>query len=428
MVDHISDTQMEGFCARTLLDSDMAATARHIAVCRDCRQHFQNALRKDTDGVRAPAFSLSPVDWFRNEHLDEEQLDGLVEDRLDREDREIATLHLETCAECREEVRSLRAFLQSEEFARSMQYSSKEKHKWLVAGWKLPRREWKLGYATATLAIVTIAILAALYFSDRKGTDPRDRIAETPSPVIPASPSPVNVKEDKLAVLRDGERVLRFNQAEVVSGLDTFPSEMQQTIAESLLSGKLKKTTTVSELTSAQGALKGETETTIAVKLLSPARAVLTTDRPVFRWTTVADASGYRIEVGDLAGNEIAKSELLDAGTLQWMPARPFKRGVVYVWTLTAIVNGEEVSFPAPSEAEMRFKVLAKDSMDELVRLKADNPSHLALGLFYLREGMVGEAEREFALLAKQNPDSPIAEKLLRQASSLHRGKQDKND
>ena len=47
--------------------------------------------------------------------------------------------------------------------------------------------------------------------------------------------------------------------------------------------------------------------------------------------------------------------------------------------------------------------------------------SHLALGVFYAREGMVAEAEREFRILVQNNPGSPRAKKLLGQVQSWTR-------
>jgi len=43
--------------------------------------------------------------------------------------------------------------------------------------------------------------------------------------------------------------------------------------------------------------------------------------------------------------------------------------------------------------------------------------SHLFLGLLYGREGLLHDAEREFRSLAEQNPDSPVARRLLASVS-----------
>jgi hypothetical protein len=66
----------------------------------------------------------------------------------------------------------------------------------------------------------------------------------------------------------------------------------------------------------------------------------------------------------------------------------------------------------------MKFKVLEAAKARQLRSLKSRANSHLALGVFYALEGILDEAEREFQLLVNDNPDSPIAAKLLRTVQS----------
>jgi len=54
----------------------------------------------------------------------------------------------------------------------------------------------------------------------------------------------------------------------------------------------------------------------------------------------------------------------------------------------------------------------------ELDNLKIRSQSHLALGVFYAREGMIAEAEREFQILVQKNPHSRVAIKLLKNIQS----------
>jgi len=288
----------------------------------------------------------------------------------------------------------------------------------LVAWWNQSADRWKLAYTGAALLIISLAILAAFLFSDREPSEKRDQVAESPSPSIPISPSPADSAEEKIALLKDGERTIRFSGSGIVSGLEAFPAEMRQPISEALLAGALKRPAALGDLASGRGALKGEPAKGAPFKLLSPGRTVMSEDRPVFRWTPLDGASNYQVQVGDLNGNEAANSGPLAATITQWTPAKPLKRGMVYTWIVTATVNGEEITAPAPSEAEMRFKVLGKKEMGELAALKKQPSSHLALGIFYAREGMVAEAEREFQSLVKDNPDSSVLGKLLRSVRS----------
>jgi hypothetical protein len=71
--------------------------------------------------------------------------------------------------------------------------------------------------------------------------------------------------------------------------------------------------------------------------------------------------------------------------------------------------------------SQAKFKVLSEDKVRELNQLKAVSQSHLPLGLFYAREGMIAEAKREFGILAESNPRSVLIKKLLNEINSWQR-------
>jgi hypothetical protein len=59
--------------------------------------------------------------------------------------------------------------------------------------------------------------------------------------------------------------------------------------------------------------------------------------------------------------------------------------------------------------------VLEQSKAGELERMRRAYPnSHLVLGTLYAKAGLLAEAEREFRALVAANPQSPIAQKLLR--------------
>ena len=134
-------------------------------------------------------------------------------------------------------------------------------------------------------------------------------------------------------------------------------------------------------------------------------------DRPVLRWQPIAEATSYEVVIADARGNEIARGESLSAA---WQPSQSLPRGVVYTWTVSAIRNGQSDTTSALTVPESKFKVLEIAKVQELARLKKQVGSHLVLGLFYAREGMLAEAEQELKFLVRMNPRSPVARKLLR--------------
>jgi hypothetical protein len=98
----------------------------------------------------------------------------------------------------------------------------------------------------------------------------------------------------------------------------------------------------------------------------------------------------------------------------------PLKRAEIYSWTVVALIDGKEIVSPGPSSPEMKFRVLSAGSLQQLNTLKKAR-SRLALGVFYAREGMTAESEREFRILVRDNPSSQPANKLLRDVQSWRR-------
>ena len=421
MFNHIPDEQLEVFCARALKVSEMIETAEHIAACSRCQWRFQETLKREREDKLA-SISLPLADWFRHEHLDYDQLESFAENRLDAEDTEIVNLHLETCVVCREDVRSFLEFKAATENEPPLRRAPEPRGpapKRLLSEKAPSANRWKPAYAVAALLIIGSAILAATIFS-RQGSPGRQstipgpsQAASTepsaqpaaPSPSAPATPNPADSGEGVIASLVDGERIIRFNEAGVVSGLEIFPEQIRQDITEALLTGEPKRSVDLSEFVS-------DAESGSSAGLQYPRRVVITEDRPTFRWAPMAEASGYRVRVSDPNGNQIANSGQLPSDITQWKSSARLRRGIVYSWGVSAMVNGEEVA------ARVNFKLLGGEKLGELAMLKDQYQSHLALGLFYIREGVLIEARREMELLVRDNPNSPIAAKLLRQSQS----------
>ena len=90
------------------------------------------------------------------------------------------------------------------------------------------------------------------------------------------------------------------------------------------------------------------------------------------------------------------------------------------MWEVEATVDGKKIVSPGTSAPQMKFKILSANSAQELEQLKRVR-SHLALGVFYAHEGLVGEAEREFQILVRENPRTPALKKLLSQIQTWRR-------
>jgi len=238
-----------------------------------------------------------------------------------------------------------------------------------------------------------------------------------PSPSLTVkNREPLKPGKNAVAVLKDESGTVTVDPAGNVSGLDEIPQETRQEIGEALLAANIKAPAIETELAGTPISLRGPGNGP-TFKLLSPARTVINSGRPSFEWEKIAGATSYRVSVGDLRGHEIAKSEELAADQTSWTPLTSLRRGEIYVWEVEAMVDGKKIVSPGTSAPQMKFKVLSVSSAQELEQLKKAR-SHLALGVFYAHEGMVADAEREFEILVRDNPRSPVLKKLLNQIQS----------
>jgi hypothetical protein len=398
------------------------------------------------------SLNLSPELLFRHEHLDFDQLVSLADDNLDDEDREIVDIHLRGCERCREDVGSFMEFRRQIESAINISSAPGQPVKWTekLSGWLYrPKAQLRPLYAGAVIVALGLALLAFFLLRDDGKKDQKamttpspETITPSPQPSVAASipaphpkpggepdrisvgkqseqPAPAHgirpaTDNEIIASLRDGDRNIVVSRTGALRGIEAIPDSIRQPIRDALLSQGIRKPESLNEIAGEQGAARGNNDRKSPFKLLRPGRSVIAEDQPVFEWQPVEGASNFEVQVADSRGREVANSGRLPASVTQWSPVTPLRRGVIYSWTVTAIVNGQTITSPAPTAPEMKFKILDVSKMRQLDQLKRRAPSHLAFGVFYAREGMLVEAEREFQALVNDNPDSQIAVNLLR--------------
>lgn len=438
MIDHASREQIEGFCARTLDPPQLTAIGGHIACCDSCLQLFRETLRQKRN--YAPVqISLSPDHWFKDDHLDYEQLVGFVDERMDDEEREIASIHLQSCARCHSDVRSFLEYRRESKPEMLVRYAPEEGRKTagkLLDWWRWPWTHWKPVYAAAMLAVFGTAIIVTIFLWREKTGD--QQMQRTVAQPADASPKPSVVASVSPTVVRSADDLNQSStnrlpappnlgatdsqpQASKLGGpvaLKGLSPEMQGAIKEALLVAEIKKPDALMELVGVRGPERGVADQKFGFRLLSPGGLVVLNDRPTFKWEPLDGATSYRVLVADNANQEVAASGPLPPAITQWAPPSPLKRGDLYTWVVIATINNAEVTAPAATAPEMKFKLLSDEKAKELARLRQITRSHLALGVFYAREGMLKEAEREFQQLVNDNPNSPIALKLLRTVQS----------
>lgn len=429
----------------------------HLTECRACHQLFADTLGNQR-GSAPVRFSLEPEYWLRHDHLDFEQLVAIADEKLDATDREMIDIHCAICESCREDVRKFLAFCKEIEPELHVRYGPQRQKpqpmKTEGVSWLRPF-PWKPAYAAAFLLLGIAIVVAVLVIKRRAanfeaGHQPsqNNNVAIVPVPTTkengarqnapPPIPVPPNerprpnpsqsltVKEGEpvkengggaaVAAIRDGLTIVTVDRGGTISGIDDASATTRREVSEVLVAEEIKTSNVQNALSSPEGTLRG-TNTGPPFRLISPARVVILTDRPSFQWERLRSASSYRVYVGDGKGHEVAKSEELSASRTAWRVSVPLKRGEIYSWAVAAIVDGKEVFSPGPAAPEMKFQCLPTEKVRELAALKKTR-SHLALGVFYAKAGMIADAEHQFRILIRLNPDSLVLKKLLAQIES----------
>jgi len=449
---------MERFNLSALPQTELNSISEHLTTCQACYQLFVEALRREK-GSTGLRFTIEPEVLLRDEHLEYEQLVGLADNTLDATDREIIDAHLSVCATCQERVRSFVTFKDELEPELRVRYGpaarQPQRKKVFWTDW-WSGLAWKPAYAAAVVVIgIVLVIGVALFLKHRSDNleawqkQPDVKIGaptQTPTPKSQSArnalPTPVPVPSEQLprrapspaltvrnqeglkslenvgvvAALNDERGKVTVDKAGNVSGLDEIPQNTRQEIGEALLAENIKARAKQTELGGGPIVLRGP-DNSPTFRLRSPARTVIISDRPSFEWEKLAGANSYRVSVGDLRGHEIVKSEELPADQTRWTSPTSLKRGEIYVWEVEGTIDGKKIVSPGTSAPQMKFKILSESSALELEKLKQVR-SHLALGVFYAREGMVAEAEHEFQILVRDNPHSLVLKKLLKEIQS----------
>jgi hypothetical protein len=433
MSEHIKIQTMKSYWERSLKPGEIIAIVKHMEACSDCRRVYQE-ISQEMNVQHPISLILSTALMFKHEHLEYDQLVSLADKTLDEEDRQILDIHLQDCEGCRDDLRVFLEFRQQIDAAADLKFRPESHAKWaarfsgLFVRPNLKLRPLTIGMIAFAGSLFLLAIFLPHFgqknvqgplVSAPRITPPSPLPTHSPTTPPPAGISGVETKppaDEDIASLHDSEGRVVVTRGGIVRGLDAIPSDMQQAVKDALLRKELRKPALLKDLDGAQGSSRGAEDNKAVFKLIYPGRTVIPENRPLFRWQSIEGAVNYQVQVADSRGAKIAESETITSTS--WTPAQSLQRGKFYTWSVTAILDGQQITSPAPTRPEMKFKVLDISKKRQIEELRKRSKSHLALGVFYAREGMIAEAEQEFQSLVRSNPDSPIAVSLLRAIQS----------
>ena len=295
-------------------------------------------------------------------HLDEDVLDGLAAGTLDAADREWATVHLEACARCAEDLAD----------RRSMQRA-------IEALAAVPPVAAPVRARTRTLAIRGgLAVAAGLLLAVV--------IGRQDTPVVEPGASSGAASADVLAA---DERAL---------------------VSRVLATGRVELPEDIAYLQGHDGTLLGREEAAPRLTLDAPVGTAVSSRRPELRWSRVPDARTYTVRVFDETFREAARATVT---TTAWLLDHDLAPGAVYVWQVTAHTRTEAITAPAPPLPEARFRVLPEADAaraDGLrARLAADP---LSLGILQAHLGLVDDASASLARAGRTAATRDQAERL----------------
>jgi hypothetical protein len=365
-------------------------------------------------------------------HLDYEQhLEPYVDGKANDIDREIVDSHIALCSQCADELRDLFAF--KEQPVAAIKSDARVTSPW----WKqwLPRLSSLSNPALATAVVIAVFILAAVLLWT---TYPTSRVeqAQTGSPesdkqrqaVEKEQPSPGSTehaaqknpeegraapREEPLIALNDASGQVILNQHGQLEGFQELPSDLRESVERALATRRLQASPALRGWPTGAGNLRSEFEKQSTFAPLDPMDVVIETDRPTFRWRPFENVRNYTVTIYDAKLRQVGSSDPV-TGT-EWTIPNSLERGITYSWQISAALkDGKTVVSPKPPLPEARFRILDQHAVAALTKLRASaGSSHLAMGVFYWKHGLIEESEREFHALAKANPNSTVVAELL---------------
>ena len=424
-MEHLTEKQVEDYSLRQLPAADLLALSDHLAECENCRRRIEGvngdgaffALHEETlaDGLAAGA------------HLSAEQTADFVDKNLTGDALQVVNDHLTTCERCVLGVTDLQAFRNEIAPTLDRHFGPTPVPTATTNGWR--RKFVSLfkvapvpAFGTAALAVLLLAAIAWLVW--RTPREEKQEVVVAPTPVSqptsvePSAPPPTPVAV--VAELRDGGAVLMLDQEGKLTGADALPPAYQNMVKKALDTQRIERSSQLQGLTRPPSALMGANDQAKEFSVLEPAGNVLLSNQPAFRWSALEGATAYVVEVYDDQFQLVASSPQLTGRS--WTITQPLARGKIYSWQVKARKDGAEVTTPRPPASQAKFRVLDEEKTNELAKAKRSyGSSHLTLGLLYAEAGLLREAEQQFRLLRRANPDSELARKLHRQVQSISR-------
>ena len=442
MAEHLSQGQLAGYRGRTLDANELLAVDGHLASCDVCHERLTGILPGFAKLSLSPSFQSDEPPF----HLDYDRyLEPYVDGKANDIDREIVDSHVAQCSQCAGDLKDLLAFKQQPAVASTGATAGTSSR------WRQWLPQWPLRSTPALATVVVIAVfslaMAVILWTMNRASRRVERAAtgstaserqrqavekEQPPPASTDHTNPVSSpsiqsqdlsplpREEPLITLNDAGGQILVNQRGQMEGLDELPPDIKESIERALATRRLHDSPALTGWSTGAGILRSELENQNTFAPLAPMDVVIETDRPEFRWQASEGARHYIVTIYDAKLREVGSSGPI-IGT-EWTTPNSLERGVTYSWQISAVKDGQTIVSPKPPLREARFRILDQRAVVALAKLKKSaGSSHLVMGVFYWKHGLIPESEREFQALAKANPKSTAVAELLANIRSMRR-------
>ena len=421
MTQHISESELNSFSSGLLPAWETIPFAEHLEICRECSLRL--ATLRGWKNRR-----LSPSTFLTGKHFEYESICDYLEDRLDINDRMLMEIHIQLCPICHDDVKSLKEFRESSGLMQEIKHPIRDYLAEIFVSIMRIRFLNTLPAKRAALILIALVLLIVLVI-DR---DFRNRalfssgLTQNPQGVKPETPhnrseppsvgqnnvvTPLIVNRLKLSEeIYDRRLKYGLDARGKNYGLDDLPREIRGEMADALRGKRINRKLVLDEFDDTVMELRGDTLEKGEILLTGPVGTLIIQDRPLLKWRQIKDATSYVVDIVDESLNPIAQSGNLSSP--EWSVDITLKRDTVYLWQVSAYRNNERIEFDQNRIG--KFKVISDEKLKQVEIARREYSSHLAMAVFYIKEGLLDDARSELQKLISRNPQSKLLKGIYR--------------
>ncbi len=370
-------------------------------------------------------------------HLSNKQIKNIFQGNAEGVNLTSALIHVEECSHCRSKI----PFLQKTQVMDLILQDpiSKKKVELELPTTRTTKPDWKnsfwnwqnpvFSYSFAALLILLFGGIGFWIFNNNQSTKdvvslPVNQAVEKPKNEVSnvAENTPFeNIASQNTNTNQSEENTLPKNREIVVP--QPTPNKENEIDINSLDQREMavnlnKLPPSLADLRSSETILRNENTEKINFSAKYPNGEIIRETQPVFKWSSVKNASSYKVTVYDENLNEIFSKEV--SGTNSKVETQ-LQRGEKYLWQVTANVNdnGKSSTITLPPTT---FRIAKTETINQVDKLKNSSQWKKVNSLF--RAGLLVEAEAAVNEILRKNPKDKSALKMLNRIKTIRKNNQ----